>query len=402
MRYRPVTRTRSGPGPRGIGTARAHTVARALLGTSILCAQVVPPRAHGLEALGGHLHTPAAQEPGGGVLTGRVLIGDLPADSGTVVLHRVSERFSGGIDSVAVGIGGAFAFELPGASGDGTEDVFFATFRHQDVVYIGAAITAAPTDREPYLIRAYPAVPAGAASGARILIRNLFVEALGPGSGWAVADYFELENDAPVTLVAGADGSTWSHALPPGADDFQVGRSDLQAGAARLRDGRVGVSAPMRPGVSVYLFRYVVSSDRFSVPMEGTTGSMELLVREPAGELSVTGLAHVPEVEIEGIRYRRFAGREMAPSVVTVVRGVDRGPLGPIPPLAILLALALAGAGALVAARSRPVRKPGRAGRPRRDVLVAVASLDERRGAGLIAEKDYERRRARLLKELEG
>ena len=77
----------------------------------------------------------------------------------------------------------------------------------------------------------------------------------------------------------------------------------------------------MPPGESVYLFRYTIATDRFSVPMEGATGSMELLFREPTGELAVAGLANVPEVEIDGDRYRRFAGRDMAPSVVTVARG---------------------------------------------------------------------------------
>lgn len=72
-----------------------------------------------------------------------------------------------------------------------------------------------------------------------------------------------------------------------------------------------------------------------------------------------------------------------------------------MPLAAILLTLALAGAGALVAARSRSPRRRIVAGRPRREVLVAIAGLDEERQAGGLSEQDYERRRARLLKELE-
>ena len=339
------------------------------------------------------------QEPGGGVLSGQVLVGDQPADSGTVVLHRVSSQFSGEIDSVPVGDGGAFEIRLPEVSGDGTDDVFVATIRYQNVLYIGEAITAHPAVEGTYLIQAYPAIPAAPGAGARIRIRNLFAEPLDPGPGWAVADYFELGNDTRATLVASEQGPTWSHALPPEAADFRVG-SDLAPGMASFRDGRANVSAPILPGESVYLFRYTIPTERFSVPMEGTTGSMELLVREPAGEVAVTGLANVPEVEIEGVRYRRFAGRDVASSVVTVAEGGTAGPLGSVPLAAILITLALAGAGALVSARSQARRRRSPARRTRQEVLVAIARLDEEREAGRVPGKKYEQRRARLLEEL--
>ena len=372
-----------------------------LLATSAAGVNALTTHAHGPGPSGARYFAPAAQEPAGGDLSGQVLVGDLPADSGIVVLHRVSARFSGEIDSVGVGTGGAFELRLPEVSGDETEDVFFATFRYQDVLYIGEAFTARPEAGAPYLIQAYPAIPAGPEAGARVRVRNLLAEPLSPGPGWAIADYFELGNDQSATIVASEDGPSWSHALPPGATDFRVGQSDLPAGAASLYDGRVHVSAPMQPGVHVYLFRYTISADRFSIPMEGTAGSMELLVREPAGELSVTGLANVPEVELEGGRYRRFAGRGMAPSVVTVARGGDEEGLDPLPLAAILLTLALAGVGAFVSARSRSWPGRATAGRSRREVLVAIAGLDEQRRAGRIEPEDYEKRRARLIEELD-
>ena len=364
-------------------------------------ALIASSAAAGQETPGSRSAATAAQEPGSGVLSGQVLVGDLPADSGTVVLHRVSAQFAGAIDSVSVGTGGAFEIRLPEVSGDGTDDVFFATIRYQDVLYIGEAITAQPETAGTYVIQAYPAIPAGPDARARVRIRNLFVEPLDPGPGWAIADFFELGNDLPATLVASEHGPTWSHALPPEAADFRVGQSDLSAGMASLSDGQVHVSASMLPGESVYLFRYTISSDRFSVPMEGPTGSMELLIREPAGEIAVAGLANVPEVEMEGVRYRRFAGRDMAPAVVTVARGGSGGPLSSVPVSAILLTLALAGAGALVAARSQatPPRSP--TGPTRQEVLVAIARLDEEQGADRLPEEDYEQRRARLIEELE-
>ena len=370
------------------------------LGVMLTTSFIIPQTGLGQESPVGRAHPVAVQESGGRVLSGRVFVGDLPADSGTVVLHRVSAQSAGEIDSVGVGEGGVFEIRLPEVSGDGLDDVFLATIHYQGVLYMGEAITAR-ADAGPYVIQAYPAIRAGPDGSARVRIRNLFVEPLDPGPGWAVADYFELGNDVRATLVAGEHGPTWSHALPPEAVDFRVGQSDLAAGMASLGEGRVSVSAPILPGAHLYLFRYTISMDRFSIPMEGTTGSMELLIREPAGELAVSGLLNAPEVEVEGVRYRRFAGRDVAPSVVTVTRGGTGGALSSVALAAVILTLALAGAGALVAARSRTPRAPGAAGRTRRHVLVAIARLDEERGAGRLRKEDYEQRRERLLEKLE-
>lgn len=395
----PLVPACSAGGPGWVGGARFAVVCR--VGALMTAALIVPPSAAGQETPDGRSAATAEQEPGSGVLSGQVLVGDLPADSGTVVLHRVSAEFVGEIDSVGVGEGGTFEMRLPEISGDGLDDVFFATVRYQNVLYFGEAITAHPEPGGTYVIQAYPSIPAGPDARPRVRIRNLFVEPLDPGPGWAIWDYFQLGNDAPATLVAGEHGPVWSHSLPPEAVDFRVGESDLSAGTASFSGGRVHVSAPMPPGDTVYLFRYTISSDRFSVPMEGTTGSMELLIREPAGEIAVAGLANVPEVEIEGVRFRRFAGRDLAPSEVTVARGGTGGPLSSVSVSAILLALALAGAGALVAARSQARPRRSSAGRTRRQVLVAIARLDEQRVAGRLAADDYERQRARLLEELE-
>ena len=337
---------------------------------------------------------------GAPVLSGEVLIGDEPADSGTVVLHRVSALFTGEVDSVSVGRTGAFRLPLPAVPDPERGDVFFASVRYQNVLYFGEAIIGAADLEGTYVIQAYPTVGAGPGISLPIRVRNIFAERADPGPGWAVTDLFELHNDTRATLVASEDGATWSHALPPGAVDFQVGQSDLPAGAASFGGGRVHVSAPVPPGESVYLIRYGIPDDDFTVPLDATTGSMELLVREPAGELSVAGLAALDPVEMEGATYRRFAGRDMAASVITVARGQPLTPSSSVPLVAVFLALALAAAGALLAGRARS-RPAARAGDLRRRVLVEIARLDEEWGAGGVDVEDYDRRRGRLLKELD-
>ena len=380
------------------GTARVGGVLRVCGNLLVLLVQW----GWGCGARGQEAGVPAAavearQRAGGGVLAGRVLVADRPADSGTVVLHRVSGDSSGEVDSAGVEPGGFFELMLPAASEEG--DVFFATIRYQDILYFGRATTGLRDVDDTYVVQAYPSLPAGPEIEPRVRARSVFAARPDSGRGWVVADFFELHNGAPATLVSSGSGPTWSHALPRGAVDARVGRSDLSPGMASFRDGRVNVSAPVAPGESVYLFRYVIPEDDYAVPVEAATGSMELFVREPAGDLEVTGLVAAEGVELEGVRYRRFAGRDMAPSVVAVAVGGKRLPFGSVSIVAVLLTLALAGAGALLAAGSRTAAGSPEGIRARR-VLVEIARLDEDLAAGRLSAKEHSGRRARLLEEL--
>ncbi len=357
------------------------------------------PTVRGMEA-DGPSGTGTLQEEEKGVLAGRVLVADRPADTGTVVLHRVSGEWSGEVDSVALARDGSFRLGLPADRGAG-DDVFFATVRYQDILYFGQAVTGLPEPGGGYVIQAYPALPAGSETEPLVRVRNFIATRSDSGEGWAVVDFFELLNGLSATLVPSDVRPSWSHALPHGARDPRVGQSDLSPGMASFGDGRVRVTAPVPPGENVYLLRYTLPKDDFSIPLEVAVGSMELLITEPAGDLAVAGLAAVDGVELEGVRYRRFAGRDMAPSVVTVTAGTARLPFGSLSIAAVLLTLLLACAGALVAARSRSA-VAGPASSRRRRVLLEIARLDEDWAGGRLEAEDYRNRRTRLLGELGG
>ena len=347
------------------------------------------------------------QEPAGTFsFSGEVRIGSEPADSGTVVLHRVSPMspdLSGLVDSVRIAAGGRFEFAVETASDFVEGDVYLASIRYQNVLYFGAPFTRGADIDGTYVLQAYRSVGVGPDTRVALRVRNVFLERARPGPGWWVTDLFEIENEMGVTLVASEQGATWSHALAPGALGFAVGPSDLDPDAASFSGGGVHVSAPILPGERVYLFRYDIPEDNFTLPLEGTTGSMELLFNEPAGELSVTGLASLGPIELEGGTFRRFAGRDLAPTAVVVERGAPLTADLSMRYLAALLALALTAAGSILALRSRsqgPRRTTGT--RRRRELLIAVARLDEARNAGEIADREHARQRSRLLGELKG
>ncbi len=342
----------------------------------------------------------AQAPPGRFVFAGEVRIGAEPADTGTVVLHRVSPTFSGSVDSVEVTDEGRFEFVVDAAADSLGGDVYFASVRYQHLLYFGAPVTGPSDLGEAYVVRAYASVGATPDMRLPVRVRNVFVEKADPGPGWLVTDIFEVENGMEVTVVASEEGATWSHALPAGAFAFRVGQSDLPPEGASLSGGRVFVSTPFPPGELAYGFHYQIPEDRFSLPMEGATRSMELLFREPAGELTVTGLASVGPLELDGATFRRFAGRELSPSVVVVEPGAPL-PVRSMPLLAVLLGLALTAAGSILVFRTR-LQSARTSGGRRRELLILIARLDEAWNAGELPVEEYDRRRRRLLDELKG
>ncbi len=312
------------------------------------------------------------------------------------MLHRISSSFTGAVDSVPVAADGTFRFPAPRAAAvDG--DVHVVSFRHQGILYFGEAVDLSVPRSEPYAVQAYPARPASAESPPTVHVRNFLVRRAEGGLGWSVTDLFEIDNSTGATLVASEEAPAWSHALPPAAANLEVGQGDLAPEAATLADGRVHASAPILPGTSVFVLRYDVLAEELAIPLDAPTESMELLLREPAGEWSVAGLAALDPVEMNGATYRRFAGRGLAPSEIRM-SPASSIPVRSAPAVAAFTALLLALVGAVLAARSRPPsRRP--AGAERRRLVAEIARLDEAWSRGDVDDEDYRARRSRLIGE---
>ena len=90
----------------------------------------------------------------------------------------------------------------------------------------------------------------------------------------------------------------------------------------------------------------------------------------------------------------------MAPSVVVVERGAPLTSVRSMPLLAVLLGLALTAAGSILVFRTRLQGARASGGR-RRELLITIARLDEAWNAGELAVEEYDRRRRRLLHELD-
>lgn len=347
----------------------------------------------------------AAQEEVNALLLGELLVGGFPADSGTVVLHRITPEEAGDIDSTAIGADGSFQLGLPNLPVPGSGEIFLASTRYEGILYTGTPISDPLQLDALYTIRAYPslAVPAGGMSFP-VSRREVWVDA-GP-LGWQVTDVLEIRNSEAATRVPEAeDGAVWRYPLPAGALGGRILQVGPSAGRARVDGTTLVASNPVVPAENYYVVQYDLESIEFDLPLPGETGLIQVMVREPAPAVRIEGLARQPSEELEvGTTFMRWAGQALRDQSISIRLGEEGGPTVLVW-ISLALALVLVAAGSLVIRSSgAPVPAPGRR-RLRRDILVDIAKLDEAYAG--IGQPDrgatarYEKRRRALVRELE-
>lgn len=342
-------------------------------------------------------------------LQGEVLRSSQPVSRIMVTLHQVSPQSAGQVDSTLTGEAGRFAFVLPTVPGSDPEggDVYFASVRHDGVLYFGQALNQTAQLDSLYRIEVYDTVSAPPEGrDFPIVARNLLLEEV--EDGWTVVDLFRIQNEGERTVVAREGGIVWSHSLPESARDFQPGESDLAPDAVVFGDGEIRVSSPTPPGERTYLMRYHLPELPFTIPVSEGTQRIEMLVREPAPPLSISGLQQLEPVSIEPeSSYRRFAAAEPTGKDIEISEG-EEGGMGQVAWFAVILGLVLA-AGAVYAVQRRPEATAAGGGPNRNQLLLEIAELDAafqgREDLSAGARKRYQAERKRLkqrLKEIEG
>lgn len=353
----------------------------------------------------------AAQVEATPILEGRVVQDSAGVSDATVVLHRVTVDTAGEIDSVRVDPDGRFRFQLPSVPDPGGRgEVYFASVRHQGILYFGGAIHQADQLDSLYTIEVYDTavVPAG---GAALPLEVRYVVAEPSDDGWQITDLFQVRQTGTRTLVPGDELRTvWSYPLPSGIRDVQVGGGDLPPDATSFSDGVVRIAAPVPPGERQFVVRYLVDALDLTFPLPGSTAQMEFLVREPAPPLEVTGLTPVEPLQMDpSTAYRRYTGNGLVDATVVVAPGEPEGGV-PARPLAVVLALVLAlaglwayrraaGRGAEEAVMAGTPGGPSSSGAPERasrDALILeVARIDEALEGGELTEGEAARLRGR-------
>ncbi|MEZ4414534.1 MAG: hypothetical protein R3E10_02150 [Gemmatimonadota bacterium] len=343
----------------------------------------------------------AAQQEASAELRGTVMRAGTPMSDAEVVLHRVSPDSAGELARTSSESDGGFHFLFPYVPDpDRLDEVFFASVRHDGILYFGPTLTS-PADLDSlYIIEVYDTVTAPVGGAPLVVaVRNLVLEPL--DEGWQATDLIEVRNEDTRTWVAGPLGdAVWSVAFPSGSTDHQVGESDLPPAGA-VFDGDVArTTAAVPPGPRLFLFRYRIPSVGFTLPLVGVTERMEVLVREPAPALSVWGLEGGPPAELEpGTTFRRYVGEDLVDSAVRIDPGGPDRRL-PLAPLMVVLGLSLGVLGLWGYSRGRAPRD----GRDRSEIVAEIARLDEeferQAPANGVQRARYERTRAELLRAL--
>ncbi len=336
------------------------------------------------------------------VLRGRVLVGDAPLTTGTVVLHQVNDVTQGEIDSTRVALDGSFSLRLPGLPNPTLGELYFAAVRHAGVMYFGYAVTQAAQLDSLYEIQAYDTLVAPA-EGVPVVLeaRNVFFEA--DGTTWRITDVFQLRNDLDRTVVARPGGRVWSYPLPEVATDVITNEGGMSPDVVTYEEGSLVARAALPPGGRMFVVRYTLASPEVAIPTPGATEMFDLLVREPAPPFEVDGLVPAESVEFDGgSTYRRYAGEDLTAPFVRVGLGEERRP-PPVRWIAVGLAAVLAVAGLLAfrAGSRRPKPAPVDA---RHALLVELAQLDEefqgKATPSKVAMQEYQSRRAELIRRL--
>ena len=343
-----------------------------------------------------------AQVEARAVLDGSVLVGDSAMRGGTVVLHRVSDIEQGEIDSTRVS-NGEFAFTLPGIPNPALGDIYFASVRHQGVMYFGPPITQAIDLDSAYVIQAWDTILAPA-EGMDVALESRILFFDPQGDAWTITDLFQLRNDSDRTVVARPDGRVWTYPLPAAATDVVTGEDEMSEDVIVYDAGSIVVRGAIPPGERMFVVRYTLASPEVSIPTPGTTATFDVLVREPAPPLEVTGLAPSESAQMEsGATYRRYAGENITAASVEVSLGEEVEP-PPVQWIAVILAGILA-LGGILALRARSAR--GAVDTPsntRQDLLLEVARLDDdyqrQASPSEAVTREYRASRAALLQRL--
>ncbi|MDH3207658.1 MAG: hypothetical protein OEO79_13735 [Gemmatimonadota bacterium] len=312
------------------------------------------------------------------ILAGRVMLADSTLTSGTVVLHQLSQVTQGEIDSVAVAPDGSFVLRLPRIPDPALGEMYFASIRHDGVMYFGDAITV-PIDLDSlYLIQAFDTLIAPL-EGVPVALeaRSLFFEP--SGSEWAVTDVFQLRNDRDRTVVPRQDGRVWSYPLPAGARDLTAD-NEMSADVVAYVDGSVVFRAALPPGERLFVVRYFVDSLALTIPTPGGAEMLDVLIREPAPAIAVEGLVQEQGIQLEaGTTYRRFAGENVTVPQLRLTM-VEEAEPPPVEWIAVVLTLVLAGGGLMAlrgGARSGTAAREAKGAGGRQSLLVELARLDE-------------------------
>jgi hypothetical protein len=306
-----------------------------------------------------------------------------------VVIHRVGSDTAAPLDSMRSSRDGRYTFRYR-PSGD-PNAIYFVSASYDGIAYFSEPLTKRVVSGPAAEITVFDTTSASIplhVRGRHIVIASPRIDGTRE-----MMEVYELSNDTTVTRVSADDAHpTWSTILPDDITEFQAGQSDISPQALRVGAGELAVVAPFAPGIKQISFSFRIPAGDFplSIPLRDGASVLEVLLEEPAAQVSGARLEQVPNVSVQGRTFTRYLAQDVPANAVARIQVPEVTP----PRKSIYLAaVAIAIGAAMLVALAMTFGK-----RTRRAVPVAPAPAsaleDPDQVAGAIARLDsaFERR----------
>jgi hypothetical protein len=329
----------------------------------------------------------------------------IPIPGVMVTVHRVGQDSAGALDSARTNAQGRYTVHY---NRFGDDAVYFAAAIYSGIAYFSAPLQSARATGEQGEITVFDTT--SRAVEMHVRGHHLVVSGPRPDGKRDIVEVWEISNDTTVTVV-GRDSlaPVWTGSLPRGATNVSGGQGDVSPGAIVARGDRVALLAPFGPGVKQISYSYTLPGSSFPlvITLERATGVLEVLLEEPAAQVTGAALRAMDAATTGGRTFKRFLAQDVGAGdsfrvIVPTTTATTRTWV-----LAILSGtIALIMVGALVRAlgrrggRTRP--RASRAAPYTEELLDSIVRLDARHESGdpTLDETSYVEARASLKTQL--
>jgi hypothetical protein len=280
--------------------------------------------------------------------------GGVPLAGRWVVLHQVTMREGGPVDSVKSDAAGRWRLRIPAVD---TLAVYVASALHAGLAYFSQPIRVVPGRA----VIAEPLVVYDTSSaGPPLVVQRRLVTIARPKADGSrdVLELLEIVNPSPTTRIAPDSlQPVWAGAIPAEALQLEVQSGDFSADAVVRRDDRVLLFGPVQPsGFHQLSYGYTLagSVQAIALPIDQPTAELDLLLEDTLSRATAPGLRSGGVQQIETRFFVRFRA-DSVPADAPVRIAFPKAPLRAeklIPFLVIAIASAL-GAGLWVALRRK-------------------------------------------------
>jgi hypothetical protein len=255
-----------------------------------------------------------------------------------VVLHRVTVRNPGPVDSASSDARGSFHFSLIPDTGA----VYLVSARWAGIQYFGTPVALRPGS-SPGIVTLVVADTSSQAP-VQLAARHLIVSPVDADGMRDVVDLMVLENRGSITRV-GSDSlhATWRILLPHFAVNIHGGNSGFSLESLVLSGDAIALFAAIPPGSHDIEIDYQIppNSRRFEVPVGEDVPASNIISEDRA--MVVQGPYIRSDTVIERKAYVRWQGRMVAGEPVVLQFGYRGVPKWLLPAMIAMMALALVG-----------------------------------------------------------